>query len=472
MKVKSISASNFKGRTFEYQLGSVTIFHGENGAGKSAVAEAIRLAMLGYDPRVPKKKADIWEAFASEESMAVTVTFEDGSKNQVDLIQRKGTVSGTIAVNLEVPAYLLDMNSYWKLSRADRSQFLMSQCVPASMLSSIKALESDVVRLETAISNDNSRRTNLRGAISAQVAAPGELKITALPVDHGEKITDTKNTVREGEKIIQNLTNEKLAASRVQQKIEGLNEAAKRATAMAPSPVCEHCGQLVNALRDAVAVSFSGQLKECFHEAQGHRPLSEIEANFLEWNTYLMEARKALAEMENAQNAWNQLAFKEQTALKNQRELDELEPRLESNREKLKELIQERKDKLSQCVDPLLQSANAFLEPTLGMKMALEDGHIGFRAGSDTSRFLPFTSLSGAQELMASAGLQIALAGESPVKLVMMDELGRLSEATKTKLVGAIESLLKAKVIDQFVGCDVSATGYGRLSTKAFVEVA
>lgn len=471
MKIEMLAAMNFKGRTFDHRPGAVAIFHGENGAGKSAVIEALRLGLLGYDPRFPKTKAGIWDAFASDDTMNVQVSFKDGVQNKIELVSRKGSVSGAIAINREIPPFLLDMNAYWSKSRADRAQFLMSQCVPANMQAALKALESEVSKLEAAISGDNSRREVLKGAIASQVAAPGEIRILELPSDHGQKIADVKKTIREGEEIIQGLTREKIAASAVQQRIAGLNESQRRATETAPTPICEHCGNPVNALKDAVAMTFQQPLIDAHKEAKKHRSLQEIEDNFEEWNRYLTTARASLQEMETAQSAWNQHIAKEQSALRNQKELEELEPRIVKNREALKDRVEKRKLMLAQCVDPLLAVANSFLVPVLDMRLELENGHLGFKVG-EGGRFLPFGSLSGAQELMASAGLQLAMSAGSPVKIVVMDELGRLSSETKVKLVAAIKSLLEKGTIEQFFGCDVSSSGYGGLGSKAFHHVA
>jgi hypothetical protein len=101
------------------------------------------------------------------------------------------------------------------------------------------------------------------------------------------------------------------------------------------------------------------------------------------------------------------------------------------------------------------------------MELVIEEGEIGFNAG----RFIPFVSLSGAQEVMAIAGLQLALSVGTKCRVVVMDELGKLHETTKIKLMETIQKLLNEGVIDQFMGADVSSKGYGKLPKKCFVEV-
>ena len=58
--LKKIKARAFKGRSFEHSLGPVTLIHGGNFLGKTAVADAIRIALLGYSPRHGQQPSKTW----------------------------------------------------------------------------------------------------------------------------------------------------------------------------------------------------------------------------------------------------------------------------------------------------------------------------------------------------------------------------------------------------------------------------
>jgi hypothetical protein len=468
MKIASISATNFKGSSFSHKLGAVTIFHGPNGAGKSSVIEALRLGMLGYDPRVPKKKADIFRAFSSGDSMKVEVEFDTGKSNVVDLIQKKGAVSGEIAINEEFPNYLFDLSEYWGKSKADRAQLLMSLCVTPENASVLKGLESQIAATELAISNDTSRRKMLEQGIAAKVSADIQIKVEEPPKDIAAQINAAKAQLQTAQDHLRNFSGERSALIEAERSMEAMAKAQEKATKEAPEPTCEHCGKQVQFLKHLAATSYAESIHEAYTRLGCMRPLAEIDASVKEWEDYTNLVRSHIVGMERRQQDWIRHCGSRSEDEKMQSELDLIGPRLEKSREDLKAQFEKRKKLLSDSVAPLLEKANAFIRPTLDMELCIEEGEIGFMA----ERFIPFVSLSGAQEIMAIAGLQLALSQDTKCRVVVMDELGRLHETTKKKLVDTIHELLKLGTIEQFVGCDVSPKGYGTLSKKCFVEVA
>jgi len=78
VRLKSITATNFKGhQKFHYDLAPVTLLHGDNFRGKSAVVEAVTLALLGYVPGVATKQNELFERLASGNPMSVTAKFDE-----------------------------------------------------------------------------------------------------------------------------------------------------------------------------------------------------------------------------------------------------------------------------------------------------------------------------------------------------------------------------------------------------------
>lgn len=467
MKIDSISAINFKGASFDHGLGDINIFHGPNGAGKSSVIEALRLGMLGYDPRIPRKKPDIFKAFSSGDRMKVEVWFDSGKANTVELIEKKGSVTGEIAINEEFPDYLLDLREYWGKSKADRAQLLMSMCVTAENADTLKKLETEIAALEQSISNDSSRRKMLEQGIAAKVSADVLTPLQEPPKDLAIQIEQVKAQLNESQIHLRTFTGER--ATRVSQEnaFNSLKQAQERSVQEAPEPVCEHCGKQVQYLKHLANTNFAAPLAEAYTKLQCMRSITAIDASIKEWTDYSNIVRTQIAQMEHQQQAWIKHCGSRSEEDKMQAELDVVGPRIDQSRENLKSKQESRRKLLAESVAPLLETANSFLKPTLDMELVIEEGEIGFKAG----RFIPFVSLSGAQEVMAVAGLQLALSASSKCKVVVMDELGKLHESTKLKLIETIQKLLEAGVITQFCGCDVSSKGYGKLSKKCFVEV-
>ncbi len=66
MLIKSISGANIKGRTFNHDLGALNLITGPNKRGKSAIADACRLVLLGYLPELGKTNADTFRLCSAD----------------------------------------------------------------------------------------------------------------------------------------------------------------------------------------------------------------------------------------------------------------------------------------------------------------------------------------------------------------------------------------------------------------------
>lgn len=78
MKVITIQATNFKGRTFRRELGALTIIAGPNDTGKTATVDAIKFALIDQIPGKAKSNREIF-ALASGKSLSVEAVVETGS---------------------------------------------------------------------------------------------------------------------------------------------------------------------------------------------------------------------------------------------------------------------------------------------------------------------------------------------------------------------------------------------------------
>lgn len=118
----------------------------------------------------------------------------------------------------------------------------------------------------------------------------------------------------------------------------------------------------------------------------------------------------------------------------------------------LKVVLAIQNEMMTQAFDGFLFKVNTFCDGILPGTIAFKDGEIGYYAGAAWAAAEFF---SGTEELLCFAGLAVALAQQSPIKIVIMDELGRMTVANKMKLIRKMIDLQKAGVIDQFVGIDV-----------------
>lgn len=118
--------------------------------------------------------------------------------------------------------------------------------------------------------------------------------------------------------------------------------------------------------------------------------------------------------------------------------------------------------------EPILKATHAFTDGILLGPLQFEDGALGMgrllngKLGKEGlagggRRFVHHSAFSGTEQAIVFAAFQASLATTAPIKLVMMDELGRIDPANKAQLLRNVRVAVNTGVIDQFVGVDVSA---------------
>jgi hypothetical protein len=123
----------------------------------------------------------------------------------------------------------------------------------------------------------------------------------------------------------------------------------------------------------------------------------------------------------------------------------------------IKSLEAEKAEIMDKAFSGFMAKANRFTDGIMAEPLAFKEGDIGYQFGAT---WVGLDYFSGTEDLLASAGLSVALAQQAPIKLVIMDELGRLAVGTKFKLLQRVREMLAAGEIDQFIGLDVSGNDY------------
>lgn len=113
MKINQIKAINVKGRSFEHELKPLTIITGENAKGKTAITDAITIAMLGYHPSLGKTNKATAKLAGAGAVMQVQALFDNGTelKRQWEL-KKTGTSLKTEGeakdIDMEIGAFDVD----------------------------------------------------------------------------------------------------------------------------------------------------------------------------------------------------------------------------------------------------------------------------------------------------------------------------------------------------------------------------
>jgi hypothetical protein len=152
MILAKVGAQNLKGATFQHQLGPCVAIQGPNFSGKTAIFEAIRLAILGHIPEVGKLPKATWE-LASGDRMSVRVTFDNGgSITRVFQEGKTPIVSQDEAELFDLP--LLNAEHYFGLTDSERTNYVFRHVrlpavyTPASIIAELERLTFEEAHTE------------------------------------------------------------------------------------------------------------------------------------------------------------------------------------------------------------------------------------------------------------------------------------------------------------------------------------
>jgi hypothetical protein len=125
-------------------------------------------------------------------------------------------------------------------------------------------------------------------------------------------------------------------------------------------------------------------------------------------------------------------------------------------------LIRARQQKLVDgAINAILGTARKFTDGIMPGKLDYKDGELGYWAGAT---WVGHETFSGTEEALALTAFSVALAAESEVRLVMIDELGIADPATKRLIIERMVKLVDEGVIEQFCGADSNEVDYVALT--------
>jgi chromosome segregation ATPase len=196
------------------------------------------------------------------------------------------------------------------------------------------------------------------------------------------------------------------------------------------------------------------------HEARANEPQLPAQVTSEEQNELQQRRADLEAEAEDLriqeQTVANQRA-QERTLQQAQDERNNATARATSLKEIKATLVQERDDLVEKAFGPLLKTMQIFTAGILPTPVQYHQGELGRFAGMS---WIPLKLFSGTHLAVTAAGLQAALGSQSPLKLAIVDEMGRFDPVNKNQFVDNIERAIGAGIIEQFVGIDVDPFEY------------
>ena len=111
-------------------------------------------------------------------------------------------------------------------------------------------------------------------------------------------------------------------------------------------------------------------------------------------------------------------------------------------------LNDKRGEMVAQAFGKLLLTANQLVGGILPSPLMFYDGEIG-RMG--TTGFHPHRVFSGTEKALTYIAIAVALSVDAPLRLVILDELGRLDDSNRIKVQRQLCKAVDYGVIDQFL---------------------
>lgn len=211
------------------------------------------------------------------------------------------------------------------------------------------------------------------------------------------------------------------------------------------------------AVRDALEKSGQDRAELDALEALNPKPVTFLPA--AEWEKLRDAVGRADLEVSELDLRQKQYVAATQAEAQNARARNELEQQ-KARAAVFKEgvdLVRATQQKLVDgAIDALLGTARRFTDGILPGTLAYQGGEIGYWKGRI---WVNHETFSGTEEALAYAAFSVALAAESEVRLVMIDELGVADELTKKAILQRMVDLTADGTIEQFIGADVSKGG-------------
>lgn len=114
------------------------------------------------------------------------------------------------------------------------------------------------------------------------------------------------------------------------------------------------------------------------------------------------------------------------------------------------------------AIDGLMRDANRVVGWFFDSPIEIRDGEIGMQQGTT---WISYRTFSGTEKALVFVGVAIALSMQHPIRIAVIDELGRLDEDAMAVLMRKVQALINDGIIHQFIGATAARyVGPGAIS--------
>ena len=183
--IARVITSAFQGRDLDIVLGKVNLVVADNATGKTAIGNAIQLALYGHVPRLGKSEAACMD-LASGDALSVQAVFSDNLNSLCEITRNsEGSCHRDFAPAFDTPLVLLDPQDYFRRTEAERLRYVFERVDlrkagydEQALLDSIKSVEAMpraiadlfVVRCHKELTESIKRRTEIKQTVQEWMA--------------------------------------------------------------------------------------------------------------------------------------------------------------------------------------------------------------------------------------------------------------------------------------------------------------
>ena len=176
-----------------------------------------------------------------------------------------------------------------------------------------------------------------------------------------------------------------------------------------------------------------------------------------------IDAEQNLAELESQNTAYQVYKVNTEKCKATQTKLDAAQAEMDVVKHLSDAMAVYQAQVVEKAFGQLLKTVNQFTDGILRSPLVYHEGELRFEFQPEWATRKTF---SGTQQMLAYAGLQVALCQDSPVRLVAIDEFGVCPPEWKQKIIQRLLDLVRKEVIDQFIVLDCQQDWLGHLRGK------
>lgn len=535
MRIQTVEIQNWKGITARHALEPITIITGDNCSGKTAISAAVKVGLSGKLPVLGVKGLWKMAGNPEKAgTMSVRlVTDPPGVLSHTWTRNEKGTVSYVPSLPIEFawPDAMLDFRQFLSLPGAQQAREIFSRCktsakaedyvvdMLATVTSASPVVTSEVVAavrswwnsappgtlaaridactawLKAQISQANAaEKASVPAFVSHRDQQPErsedksvELEVAQAELNQAlESVAKHANAWRRYERENAEhqaaLARQRAAAefiersfSREQQRIKAEKDRVSKLKA------CPTCGNKGEGWRAQLLFALDSDLKKA-EETQAIELATLEQTKPGKAPVKPAETPKASQERIAALQAKvSELQLAQQSVAARaawQKRFDELSAEVGANTARLMaykqclSLLQGWCARLiDQGIEGVLDIANKLARGLIASELDW-NGNLGeFGRRDEDGGWISLDTFSGFEEQVAFSALSVAVASSAKVKVVIMDELGRMTRGNKVKVIGRMYELVAQGVIDQFIGLDVDPSDYRCLADTPAAKI-